>query len=89
MLAEAGAAGKPSVAYRASSIPEVVKEGVTALLADPGDDDGLAAHIRRLVEDADLRKTMGDAAREDVFERHGLDTMVERMERQLYQWLGR
>ena len=32
-LAEAGAAGKPCVAYEASSVPEVVKDGDTALLA--------------------------------------------------------
>lgn len=80
VLAEAGAAGKPSVAYRTSSVPEVVIDGETALLADPGDDAAFAANIRRLVTDPDLRARMGAAARRDVSERHGLDSMVERME---------
>ena len=84
VLAEAGAAGKPSVAYRASSIPEVVKDGETALLADRGDDEGFAKQLHRLLADEKLREQMGDAARRDVFERHGLDGMVDRMERQLY-----
>jgi glycosyltransferase involved in cell wall biosynthesis len=80
VLAEAGAAGKPCVAYRASSVPEVVTDGETALLAAPGDDAEFAAHIRRLVADPDLRARMGEAARRDVFERHRLDSMVDRME---------
>lgn len=89
VLAEAGAAGKPSVAYRASSVPEVVVDGETALLVDEGDDAGMAAQLRRLVTDPALRNRMGDAARLDVFRRHGLDGMVERMEKQLLEWVVR
>jgi glycosyltransferase involved in cell wall biosynthesis len=85
VLAEAGAAGKPCVAYRASSVPEVVKDGETALLADEGDDEGMAAQLLRLVGDGDLRARMGEAARRDVFERHGLDLMVDRMETRLLE----
>lgn len=87
VLAEAGAAGKPCVAYRASSIPEVVKDGETALLADEGDDETLAVQLKRLIADSDLRAAMGEAARRDVFERHGLDGMVDRMEAFLLQQL--
>jgi glycosyltransferase involved in cell wall biosynthesis len=85
VLAEAGAAGKPSVAYRASIVPEVVREGKTALLAAEGDDAEFAAHILRLAGDPDLRARMGAAARRDAFARHGLDSMVERMERFLLE----
>ncbi len=85
VLAEAGAAGKPCVAYRASSIPEVVVEGETAFLADEGDDVEFASHIQRLAGDPDLRARMGAAARRDVFERHGLDAMVDRMENYLIE----
>ncbi len=80
VLAEAGAAGKPSVAYRASSIPEVVAENKTAFLAAEGDDDEFAAHLKTLVTDSDLRRQMGAAARRDAFERHGLDKMIDRTE---------
>ncbi|UCH84543.1 MAG: glycosyltransferase family 4 protein [Candidatus Latescibacterota bacterium] len=80
VLAEAGAAGVPSVAYEASSIPEVVIDGETALLAPEADDAAFARHIKTLITDKALRERMGQAARHDVFDRHGLDTMVERME---------
>jgi glycosyltransferase involved in cell wall biosynthesis len=80
VLAEASAAGKPCVAYRASSVPEVVTDGETALLAEKGNDLELAAHLRRLVDDAPLREKMGAAARRDAFARHGLDRMIDRAE---------
>ena len=80
VLAEAAAAGKPCVAYRASSIPEVVIDGETALLADKGNDIEFAAHLRRLIEDAALRERMGAAARRDAFARHGLERMIDRAE---------
>jgi len=80
VLAEAGAAGKPCVAYRASSVPEVVVEGETALLAEKGNDAEFAGHLRRLVTDAGVRESLGAAARRDAFQRHGLDNMIDRME---------
>jgi glycosyltransferase involved in cell wall biosynthesis len=80
VLAEAAAAGKPCVAFRASSVPEVVAEGETALLAEKGNDLELAAHLRRLIDDAPLRERMGAAARRDAFARHGLETMIDRTE---------
>ncbi|MEJ2721901.1 MAG: glycosyltransferase family 4 protein [bacterium] len=80
VLAEAGAAGVPSVAYRTSSVPEVVIDGETALLAPRGDDDAFAGHLETLITDGELRQKLGQTARRDVFARHGLDTMVDRME---------
>jgi len=81
VLAEAAAAGKPSVAFRASSVPEVVLEGRTALLAAPEREDEFAGHLARLIRDAALRREMGEAARRDAFERHGLDHMVADVEK--------
>ena len=80
VLAEAAAAGKPSVAYRASSVPEVVVEGETALLAEKGNDAEFAGHLRRLVADAGEREKMGRAARRDAFQRHSLERMIDRAE---------
>ena len=80
VLAEAEAAGKPCVAYRASSIPEVVVEGETALLAEKGNDAEFAGHLQRLVSDAGARERMGKAARRDALQRHGLERMIDRAE---------
>jgi glycosyltransferase involved in cell wall biosynthesis len=69
-------------------VPEVVIEGETALLAAAGNDAELAIHLETLISDSSLRERMGTAARRDVFRRHGLDTMVRRMEERLLQLLA-
>ena len=53
---------RPGVATRVGSIPEVVDEGVTGLLVDPGDEQALAQAVVRVLRDDRLRETMGQAA---------------------------
>ena len=50
-LLEAMLAGKPVVATRVSSIPEIVVDGETGLLVPPDDPDALAAAILRVLRD--------------------------------------
>lgn len=59
---EAMAHGKPVVACRAGATPEVVVDGETGILIEPGNSDELAKAIIRLLSDADLRRRMGQAA---------------------------
>jgi glycosyltransferase involved in cell wall biosynthesis len=61
-----------------------VAEGVTGLLAEPGDEAALAAALERLLADGDLRKRMGVAARERARERFSARAMAEKTER-LYE----
>ena len=59
---EAMASGLPVVSTRTGAIPEYLESGVHGLLVDPGDAQGLAAALRRLIADADLRARLGAAA---------------------------
>ncbi|HEY2480213.1 MAG TPA: glycosyltransferase [Solirubrobacterales bacterium] len=68
VLTEAMAFGKPVVGCRAGGMQEVVDEGVTGLLAEPGDAASLTEQLRRLVLEPDLRARLGSAAR-GAFER--------------------
>jgi glycogen(starch) synthase len=61
---EAMASGLPVAAFRIDGIPEIVKEGESGLLANPEDEEDLAAAILRLMEDGPLRERMSLAARE-------------------------
>lgn len=63
---EAMAAGTPVVALRTGGTPEVVVDGVTGLLSEPGDAAALAANLGRLLGDRDLAGRMGAAGRERV-----------------------
>ena len=64
VVIEAGMAGLPVVAYAVAGVPEVVANGVTGLLAAPGDLDSLTEFTLRLLRDEATRCTMGAAARE-------------------------
>ncbi len=62
-LMEAAACGVPVVATDVGGVRELVQEGVTGLLAPPGDPPGLAAALGRLLSDGELRRKLGTAAR--------------------------
>lgn len=58
---EAMACGRPVIAAQATSLPEVV--GHAGVLFDPSSSDELADGIVRLLDDADQRRCLGEAAR--------------------------
>jgi glycosyltransferase involved in cell wall biosynthesis len=67
--AEAMSCGLPIVSTKAGALPEVVGEdGKAGLLVPPADPDGLAAALKHLLSDRQLRKSMGDAGRKRVLE---------------------
>lgn len=68
VVLEGMAAGLPVVAADAGGPAELITDGVNGLLATPGDVDGLAAQLSRLVGDPPLRAHLATAARERAFE---------------------
>jgi len=66
--AEAMACGTPVIATRAGALPEIVGEHGTGILVPPADPPALAAAIKRLLADKQLRQRMGDAARKRIEE---------------------
>lgn len=63
VLVEAMVAGKPIVAARAASVPELVQDGYNGLLVEPGDFEGVAEALERLRRDPVLRARLGAAGR--------------------------
>lgn len=61
-LLEAMASGRPIVASAVGGVPDVVTDGVEALLVPPGRPDALAEAVIRLGRDAELRLRLGRAA---------------------------
>ncbi len=64
IVSEAMAAGKPIIATAVGGIPEVVRDGETGFLVPLGDAQVLADRIVRVLDDAQLRLSMGAAARD-------------------------
>jgi phosphatidylinositol alpha-1,6-mannosyltransferase len=65
-LLEASACGLAVVGGRSGGVPDAVREGETGTLVDSGDPAAVAAGIRRLLGDAELRRRMGAAGRRAV-----------------------
>lgn len=64
VVAEAMAAGVPSVVTREGALPELVTDGVDGFTAAPATPDDFATKMARLIDDPSLRERLGAAARE-------------------------
>ncbi len=61
---EASACGKPIVATDAGGVRDAVLDGETGFVAPDGDVPGVADRILQLMENADLRRRMGESGRQ-------------------------
>ena len=78
VLLEAMAAGLPVIASRVGGVPEVVVDGETGLLVEPGDPSELASALLRLADDLGLRVRMGARGR-DRSRSYAWDALVPRV----------
>lgn len=65
-ILEAQASGLPVIAGDLRGVPEVVLDGLSALLVPENDAARFAGAVRRLIDDTGLRRRMADAARHFV-----------------------
>jgi glycosyltransferase involved in cell wall biosynthesis len=72
------ATGRPVVASCLPGLEHLVVDRETGFLVPPGDKAVLARQTRILLDDADLRRRMGQAARRRAAECFGVETMVGR-----------
>jgi N-acetyl-alpha-D-glucosaminyl L-malate synthase BshA len=66
---EAMACKVPSIATRVGGVPELIDDGVTGLLYEVGDVDGMAAGAVELLKDRDRLEAMRDAGRKTAQKR--------------------
>ena len=87
-LLEMQATGKPIVATRHADIPYVVREGESALLADEGDVDGLAAALVRVASAPEKWPEMARAGRAHIEANHDVTKEVLRLEAVYDEMMG-
>lgn len=76
---EAAACELPVVATRVGGLPEVIIEGVTGLLCEPGNVEDLTAKLKKLILSADLRMKMGKEGRKYVLSQYNWNENVQLM----------
>ncbi len=72
VLMEAMAMEIPCVATRITGIPELIRDGIEGLLVTPSDEAALAEALARLMDDAALRRRLGQAGRQRIIEKYNL-----------------
>ncbi len=80
VLIEAMAAARPVVATNVSSIPEIVQHGATGLLVEVHRPQQLAQAILRILQDENLKRSMGQKGRALMLEKFTLARMVSQIE---------
>jgi glycosyltransferase involved in cell wall biosynthesis len=80
VLIEGMAAGKPVIASDSGACPEIVRDGVSGILATPGDARDLAQAAAALLSNPDRIRTMGVVARHEAEARFSIDEHVRRVQ---------
>ena len=86
---EALACGVPMIGARAGGLPEVVQDGVTGCLREPGDVEGMAKDATEILSSPTRWSAMSRAAAADARERFAMDEVVAQYEAFYEYALGR
>jgi glycosyltransferase involved in cell wall biosynthesis len=81
---EAMACGTPTVAFNVGGVPDVVRPGITGLLAEPENPQDLARKIEQLLVDRETRQKMSQNCREVAVQEYDLALQAQRYI-QIYQ----
>src|ERR1017187_6015062 len=79
VLMEAMAMEIPCVATWVNGIPEIVTHETDGLLVPPGDPEALARAVARLMDNAEVRRTLGQRARLKILEKFDLRRNTEHL----------
>ncbi|MCF6246267.1 MAG: glycosyltransferase [Desulfobacula sp.] len=75
-ILEAMATAIPVIASNVGGNPELVEDGITGRLFEPGDSEGLASIILDYCHNTDKRKLHGREARKKVMKKFSMDKMI-------------
>ena len=79
-LIEAQAANKPVVSTDVGGVRDIVHEGKTGLLSDSGDLDAFSENLIKLIENKDLRMSMGEVGYKNVSSKFSYERLVSDVE---------
>jgi glycosyltransferase involved in cell wall biosynthesis len=85
---ESMACGTPVVGFAVGGIPDMVRPGITGLLAEPGDVAGLGAILGELLGNRKLRESMAASCRRMAKEEYALEVQARRYQELYREFMG-
>lgn len=85
---EASAHGLPVIGTRSGGVNEIVVDGETGLLVEPGDENSMAESMLRLYRDPELRSRYGRAGRERAKRLFDMEKQNNKLEQMLLEVCG-
>jgi glycosyltransferase involved in cell wall biosynthesis len=76
-ILEGFATARPVVATNVGGIPELVQDGRSALLVEPGDAGAFATALRNILESEELARRLGATGLEQARSRHALERVAD------------
>jgi glycosyltransferase involved in cell wall biosynthesis len=83
---EAMAAGKPVIASRVGGIPEVIENDFNGILVPSGDADALSKAMIKLIDNAELRRRLGENGRRCVEKKFDTKKQIKNLEAIFYEY---
>lgn len=77
-LLEAMACGLPAVATRIGGVVDIIQDGENGILVDPGDVNGLAEGMRKLLKDEGLAGSIASRAFQTIQDFYSLDSIASK-----------
>lgn len=81
VIMEAMACGLPIIATNVGDIPDLIKHGETGFLVKPGDTTDMVFYLKLLLENPNLRKRLGDAARKYILDEYDFTQLRDILEK--------
>lgn len=78
-LFEYMAMGKAIICSDMAQMSKILEQGKTAYMVEPGNIDELATAMKELVDDSELRRRLGDNARDEVIQKYTWDKHVDKI----------
>jgi len=81
VVIEAMAAGRPVIGSYVGGMKDTIAHGETGYHVQPGNSKQLSTYLVRLLENASLRKSLGENARKMVFSDYNIELLLQKIEK--------
>ena len=79
-ILEAMSMEKPVVSTYHAGIPQAIQDGVNGLLVNERDNEALSAALEKLIQDQQLRRSLGVAARKTIVTNFSANSMEDKIQ---------